>query len=221
MFSSQEFGQFKRICSSFGVNLSQEMISKFQAYISLLLEWNKRIHLVSKKDAKSDRILRHFVDSLFIFKAIDLQKDTNLLDLGSGAGFPSIPIKIVRNDVKMTLVESIHKKTLFLQKLSESLKLQRISILNQRAEELAVHTDFREKFDLVTAKALGRLEHIVRLAMPFLKNGGLLVAYKGRGVRREIEEIGSLKDCQIRDVAKVEIPPMDLLRWLVVIEKVG
>ena len=221
MFSSQELGQFKRICSSFGVNLSQEMISKFQAYISLLLEWNKRIHLVSKKDAKSDRILRHFVDSLFIFKAIDLQKDTNLLDLGAGAGFPSIPIKIVRNDVKMTLVESIHKKTLFLQKLSESLKLQRISILNQRAEKLVDHANFENKFDLVTAKALGRLKDTVRLSMAFLKTGGLLVAYKGRGVRREIEEIGSLKDCQIRDVAKVEIPPMDLLRWLVVIEKVG
>ena len=221
MFSSQEFGQFKRICSSFGVNLSQEMISKLQAYISLLLEWNKRIHLVSKKDAKSDRILRHFVDSLSIFKVVDPPKDTNLLDLGAGAGFPSIPIKIVRSDVKVTLVESIHKKTLFLQKLSEVLKLQRISILNQRAEELAVHTDFREKFDLVTAKALGKLRDIVRLSMPFLKNGGLLVAFKGQRVRREIKEIGSLKQCQIRDVAKIEMPPMELLRWLVIIEKVG
>lgn len=197
------------------------MISKFQTYMVLLLEWNKRVHLISKKDAKNDRILKHFVDSLSIFKAIGLQKDINLLDLGSGAGFPSIPIKIVRNDVKMTLVESIHKKTLFLQKLSESLKLQRISILNQRAEELAVHTDFREKFDLVTAKALGRLEHIVRLAMPFLKNGGLLVAYKGKGVVNEIEELGSLKDCRVREMTKVEFPELGLVRSLVIIQKVG
>lgn len=221
MFSPQEIAQFKEICSSFGIGLSDDMVDKFKAYTSLLLEWNQRIHLVSKKDAKSDRILRHFVDSLSIFKAVDLPKDTNCLDLGAGAGFPAIPIKITREDVHLTLVESIHKKTLFLQKLSEVLKLQKISILNQRAEKLTDQTDLKENFDLVTAKALGRLKDIVRLSMPFLKTGGLLVAYKGKGVRREIEEIGSLKDCQIGDVAEVEIPQMDLLRWLMVIEKVG
>jgi len=196
------------------------MIGKFQAYISLLLEWNQRIHLISKKDAKSDRILRHFVDSLCIFKVIDLPKGTNLLDIGSGAGFPSIPIKIVREDVRLTLVESVHKKTLFLQKLSEVLKLGKTTIINQRAEKLANQADFERKFDLVTAKALGRLKEVVRLSMPFLKTGGLLVAYKGQRLRREIEEIGSLKDCRIKEVVKIEIPEMDLLRWLVVLEKV-
>ncbi len=197
------------------------MISKFQAYISLLLEWNKRIHLISKKDAKSDRILRHFVDSLSIFKVVDLPKDMNLLDLGPGAGFPSIPIKIAREDVRLTLVESVHKKTLFLQKLSEVLKLQKISLLNQRAEELTNQANFEEKVDLVTAKALGRLKEVVRLSTPFLKTGGLLVAYKGRTVKREIQEIGSLKGCRIRDVVKIEIPELDLLRWLVVVKKVA
>jgi len=224
-FSSQilspvEIDQFKKICFSFGVNLSEKMIGKFQAYISLLLEWNQRIHLISKKDAKSDRILRHFVDSLCIFKVIDLPKGTNLLDIGSGAGFPSIPIKIVREDVRLTLVESVHKKTLFLQKLSEVLKLGKTTIINQRAEKLANQADFERKFDLVTAKALGRLKEVVRLSMPFLKTGGLLVAYKGQRLRREIEEIGSLKDCRIKEVVKIEIPEMDLLRWLVVLEKV-
>ncbi|MCK4404272.1 MAG: 16S rRNA (guanine(527)-N(7))-methyltransferase RsmG [candidate division Zixibacteria bacterium] len=221
ILSPRQIVQFKRICSSFGIGLSDDMVDKFKAYTSLLLEWNQRIHLVSRKDAKSDRILRHFVDSLSIFKVVDLPRDTNCLDLGSGAGFPSIPIKIVRNDVKMTLVESIHKKTLFLQKLCEVLKLKKIFILNQRAETLTGQANFEKKFDLVTAKALGKLKDIVRLSMPFLKTGGLLVAYKGKGVRREIEEIGSLKDCQIGDVAEVEIPQMDLLRWLMVIEKVG
>ena len=197
------------------------MIGKFQTYLTLLLEWNKRIHLVSKNDAKSDRILRHFLDSFCIFKAVDLPRDTNCLDLGAGAGFPSIPMKIVRGDIRLTLVESIHKKTLFLQKLSNVLKLQGISILNKRAEKLTDHVNFENKFDLVTAKALGRLKDTVRLSMPFLKNGGLLVAYKGRRVRREIEEASSLKQCQIKDVVKIEIPEIDLLRWLVVMEKIG
>jgi len=220
MFSPQEIAQFEEICSSLGINLSRGMVEKFEAYLTLLLEWNKRIHLISKNDAKSDRILRHFVDSLSIFKAVDLPKDTNCLDLGSGAGFPSIPIKITREDVHLTLVESIHKKTLFLQKLSEVLKLGKTTIINQRAEKLTDQADFEGKFDLVTAKALGRLKEVVRLSMPFLKTGGLLVAYKGKGVRREIEEIGSLKDCRIRDVIKIKISEMDLLRWLVVLEKV-
>jgi len=196
------------------------MIEKFQAYAALLLEWNKRVHLISKKDAKSDRILKHFVDSLSIFRAIDLESDTSLLDLGSGAGFPAIPIKIVRNDVKMALVESIHKKTLFLQKLNQVLKLQKVLVLNYRAEALADQAEFEERFDLVTAKAFGKLEKIVSLSLPFLKIGGLLVAYKGKGAKREIEEINSLQDCRTRHLIKIEKPEINLLRWLVVVEKV-
>jgi 16S rRNA (guanine527-N7)-methyltransferase len=221
MFSPQQINQFKKICSSFGITISEGMIKKFQEYASLLLDWNKRIHLVSKKDAKSDRILRHFVDSLSIFKVIDLQKGTNILDLGAGAGIPAIPIKIVREDTQLTLIESIHKKTLFLQKLSQVLEFKKLAVINQRIENLVDQTDFEGKFDLVTAKALGKLKNIVLLSMPFLKTGGLLVAYKGQSLRKEIEEIGSLKDCRIRDVVKIEILEMDLLRNLVVIEGVG
>jgi len=220
MFSPQQINQFRKICSSFGIALSEGMTKKFQDYASLLLQWNKRIHLVSKRDAKSDRIMRHLVDSLSIFKAIDIQKDTKLLDLGSGAGFPAIPIKIIREDIRLTLVESIHKKTLFLQKLSEVLGLKKLAIINQRAEELADQANFEGKFDLVTAKALGRIKEVVRLSMPFLKTGGLLVSYKGRAAKREIEEIGSLKDCRIRDVVKIEIQEMDLLCILVVSDKI-
>jgi 16S rRNA (guanine527-N7)-methyltransferase len=221
MFSSSEVAQFRRICSSFGVNLSKGMIEKFEAYTSLLLEWNRRMHLVSKGDAKSDRILRHVIDSLCIFRILDVPRDTNLLDIGSGAGFPAIPVKIVRRDVKMTLIESTHKKTLFLEKLTEVLKLEETVIINQRAEKIVDHTEFRERFDLVTAKALGRLEDIVRLGMPFLKTGGFLVAYKGKDVEGEIEQIDSSDRYRIKDVAKIEIPEFDISRYLVVMEKTG
>lgn len=221
MFSPEEIAQFEETCSSFRIDLSDGMIEKFQAYLSLLLEWNKRIHLVSKGDARSDRILRHFVDSLSIFKALDIPKNANLLDLGAGAGFPSIPIRIVREDIRLTLVESIHKKTLFLQKLSQVLKFGNISIINQRAEKLAGQPDLKEKFDLVVAKALGRLKYVVERSMPFLRTGGLLVAYKGKTVKRESEEAGSQKHSLIKDTIKIEIPEMDIVRWLVVIEKLN
>lgn len=221
MPSFLQIEQFKRICSSLRIDLSDEMIERFQAYLSLLLEWSQRIHLVSKRDAKSDRILRHFVDSLSIFKVLAVPKQTNLLDVGAGAGFPSIPVKIVRQDIRLTLVESIHKKTLFLRKLSQILELQKISILDQRAEKLTDQPDLKERFDLVVAKAMGKLKDIIPLTMPFLRKGGLLVAYKGKGVKKEIEETASLKDCRIKDVIKIGIPEMGLLRWLVVIEKAG
>ncbi|MGB7062252.1 MAG: 16S rRNA (guanine(527)-N(7))-methyltransferase RsmG [Candidatus Zixiibacteriota bacterium] len=219
MFSPQQITQFKRICSSFGIGLSDGMVDKFKVYTGLLLEWNQRMHLVSKGDAKPDRILRHFVDSLCILKAIDIPKGAKLLDLGSGAGFPGIPIKIVRDDIQLTLVESIRKKNLFLRKLSESLRLEGINIVNQRAEELADHPDFREKFDLVTAKAVGKLKDIVGLSVPFLKTGGLLVVYKGKELKKEIEETTSLKEFRIRDVTRIKVPEMDLLRWVVVVKR--
>jgi 16S rRNA (guanine527-N7)-methyltransferase len=219
MFSVQEIDLFRRICSSFGIDLSAEMIDKFKNYTGLLLEWNQRIHLVSKRDAQPHRIVRHFVDSLSIFKAIDIPRGAKLLDLGSGAGFPGVPIKIVRDDIRLTLVESIHKKTLFLRRLTESLGLQKTKIVDQRAEELGDHQDFRESFDLVTAKAAGALRDVISLSVPFLKSGGLVVAYKGRGTRKEIAEIGPLQQCQIKEVVKVASPQMNLTRWLVLIEK--
>jgi 16S rRNA (guanine527-N7)-methyltransferase len=217
--SPQQISQFKKICSSFGMNLTDEMIKKFQDYVILLLDWNKRIHLVSNKDAKADRIIRHFVDSLCMFKVVDIPKDAHLLDVGSGAGFPSIPIKIVREDVNLTLVESIHKKALFSEKLCEVVGLEKVSILNKRAEKLLEEGNFKNNFDLVTAKALGNFEDTAHLSTSFLKAEGLLVAYKGKGAKKEVDEAKIPKQCQIKDVVKIEIPEMDLLRWLIVVER--
>jgi len=220
MFSPEQIDNFKKFCSLFQITLSDEAIQKFWIYINLLLEWNKRIHLVSKKDASTDRIIRHFVDSLSIFRAIDFPDNINILDIGSGAGFPAIPIKIVREDVNLTLVESIHKKALFLRKLCEVLRLRNTCIINQRAEKILEQGNLENNFDLVTAKALGDIETTAHLGTSFLKAGGLLVAYKGKDVQKEIEKINSSNEYQIKGMVKIEIPEIDLLRWLVVIEKV-
>jgi 16S rRNA (guanine527-N7)-methyltransferase len=221
MFSSQQIDQFKEICSSFGVNLSDEMIDKFQDYTNLLLDWNQRIHLVSKGDAREDRIIRHVTDSLTIFKAIDIPERANILDLGSGAGFPAIPIKIVRDDVKMTLVESIHKKTLFLQKGIEVLKLNSAELFDGRAEKLADKRDYLGRFDLVTAKALGKLKETMPISMRFLRVGGLMVAYKGTEVVEEIKEINAMEGSRFKKTVRIHIQPFDLLRQLVLVEKVA
>jgi 16S rRNA (guanine527-N7)-methyltransferase len=209
----------KEICFSFGIALSDDMTRQFQAYAALLLEWNKRIHLVSKRDAAPDRVMRHFVDSLCVFKAIRIPNNVNLLDIGAGAGFPSIPMKIVRNDVQMTLLESVHKKTLFLRRLLEVLELKKVTIINRRAEELSEEAGLVGQYDLVTAKALGRLKNTIDIGMPFLKKGGLLVAYKGREALKEIKETDFPEEIRLKEVCEVSIKEMDLFRLLAVMEK--
>jgi 16S rRNA (guanine527-N7)-methyltransferase len=197
------------------------MISRFETYTSLLLEWNKRIHLVSKGDAKSDRILRHIIDSLLIFKVVEMPASANIMDLGAGAGFPSIPIRIVREDVCLTLVESSHKKTLFLRKLVEMLRFSHVRILDERAETLASDADLSGKFDLVTVKALGKFQDAVELSLPFMRVDGLLVLYKGKAAEVEIKKAQLPPNSRIKEAIEIKIPEVDLIRWLIVIEKVG
>lgn len=195
-------------------------MEKFKTYASLLLEWNRRIHLVSKRDATGGRIMRHFVDSLTIFRALDIASHSNVLDLGAGAGFPSIPVKIVRQDLQLTLTESVHKKCLFLKKLNETLNQDDVVVADQRAEELAGRTDFQGRFDLVTAKALGRLADVGDMSRPFLRAGGILVTYKGRAAKAEARSTALPSELRLRDVTRVNVPELDLVRWLVVAEKV-
>jgi 16S rRNA (guanine527-N7)-methyltransferase len=218
--SQDQILRFQEAISLFKINLSEKMLEKFQTYLNQILDWNKRIHLVSKGDAKPERLLRQFVDSLTIFKADQIPSKANLLDLGAGAGFPSIPIKIVREDINLSLVESARKKSLFLQKLIGDLRLKDVSVINKRAEDLIDVPDFKKKFDIVTAKALGKLKDTVELAIPFLKPKGLLIAYKGERVEEEIKECEE-KNFLIKNKILIKIPDFDLKRTIVVIEEVG
>jgi 16S rRNA (guanine527-N7)-methyltransferase len=219
MFSSQQIEQFKEICSSFGVNLSGEMVSNFQDYTKLLLDWNKRIHLVSKRDAREDRIIRHFVDSLAIFKAVNMSQGAKILDIGSGAGFPAIPIKIVRDDVKMTLVESVHKKTLFLQKAIEFLKLNDIELFDGRIEELVDRHDHLEMFDIATVRAVGRLKKIAPIILRLLRLGGLLVIYGSTEEEEKINRLGLKEGFRFKGAVDFIEPSFAINRRLFLIEK--
>ena len=225
--SQDQILRFQKVCSSFPmdpadkIELSEKAFERFQTYLNQILDWNKRIHLVSKGDARPERILRHFVDSLTIFKAVQIPSGANLLDLGAGPGLPSIPIKIVRDDLSLSLVESIRKKSLFLQKLVNDLKLEDVSVINKRAEDLIDVPDYKENFNVVTAKALGKLKDTVELAISFLKPKGLLIAYKGERVEEEIKECCEEKNFLIKKKIIVKVPDFDLKRTIVVIEKVG
>jgi 16S rRNA (guanine527-N7)-methyltransferase len=217
--------EFKKLVKTYlDINLSLKSQEKFSLYLNELSSWNKKINLISRKKDKPEDIYRHFFDSLLIFKAFQIPSGSKILDLGSGAGFPAIPMKILREDLDITLVESIRKKTLFLKNMIELLGLKDITVFQERIENLPELQGFKESFDFVTAKAFGKVKDTINNSYPFLKQGGILVAYKGSSYKTEIIELlegfENLK-LQIKDIKFFEIPEIDLKRFFVLIEKIS
>lgn len=220
---TDSFEKFAKILKEYlCLDLSLKSQEKFRHYLDELLSWNKRINLISRKKEKPEDVYRHFLDSLLIFKVVKVPESAKVLDLGSGAGFPAIPLKIVREDLNITMVESIRKKVLFLKKVIELLELKDTTVLQKRTEEIQDQLEFKESFDFVTAKAFGKLKQTIYAAYPFLKQRGILVAYKGSSYRSEI--IDFLKEprnlqLQIKDIKFFAIPEFEIERFLVLIEK--
>jgi 16S rRNA (guanine527-N7)-methyltransferase len=216
---------FKNLLKTYlDIELSLESQERFSRYLNELSSWNKKINLISRKKDKPEDIYRHFLDSLLVFKAIQIQKGSKILDLGSGAGFPAIPIKIIRNDLKVIMVESIRKKSLFLNDMIVLLGLEDIIYLRERVENLINVPEFINHFDFVTAKSFGKLKYTIPASYPFLKPDGVLVAYKGSSYKTEIidflKQNENLK-LQIKDIKYFEIPEISLKRFFVLIEKIS
>ncbi len=162
-----------------------EKSEKFDFFYKLLLEYNEKFNLTTIIEPK-DVLYKHFLDSSageFLFKP-----NSSVCEIGSGAGFPSIVLKILREDLSFTLVESVGKKCEFLQAAVDNLSLKSVTVLNKRAEDIAKDSKYREKFDYCTARAVARLNTLCEYCMPFVKVGGSFVSYKGEGGREEIKE---------------------------------
>lgn len=216
---------FKNLLKTYlDIEFSLESQERFIQYLNELSSWNKKINLISRKKDKPEDIYRHFLDSLLVFKALQIPQSSKIMDLGSGAGFPAIPMKIIRDDLKIIMVESIRKKTLFLKKMIEVLELKGITVFQERIENLRTVPELIEDFDFVTTKAFGKLRETVQISYPFLKENGVLIAYKGGSYKSEIIELlegfENLK-LQIKDIKFFEIPEIDLKRFFVLIEKIS
>ena len=210
------------ICPKIGINLSPEKIDQLCRFTQEVLTWNERFNLVSKKDSNPDAIARHILDSLTVLGILRIPPNSKIVDIGSGAGFPAIPLKIIRADLDLTLIESTHKKSLFLKHVVEKLHLSGVLVANRRAEELCLQEQFSKRYDVATAKALTDLFRTMNLSFPFLKTGGMLICYKGEKIERELEEVKK----KVRGEAfliirqeSIEIDQINLKRNLVVIEK--
>lgn len=206
-----------------GIELSEKQVKQFLTYLEILRDWNRRINLTSLKDPK-EIIITHFLDSLTILKAIDIDtKEISAIDIGTGAGFPGIPLKILRPEISLSLLDSSKKRIEFLKYLSKSLKLKGLEIIWGRAEDYGKRKEYREKYDIVLARALARLNVLVELGIPFLKIKGLFIIQKGQKLKEELEEAKRAIEIlggELKGIISLRLPFSRKSRKLVIVEKI-
>lgn len=179
--------QFIEALAAKGIELSDEQIAQFRKYFELLVEWNEKMNLTAITDLEGV-YLKHFYDSISPSFYFDFTKVQSVCDVGAGAGFPSIPIKICFPHLRVTIVDSLNKRITFLNHLSEELGLDHMEFVHARAEEFGQNTKYREQFDVVTARAVARLSVLSELCIPLAKQGGFFVALKAAAGAEELKD---------------------------------
>lgn len=207
----------------FGIELSDVQLQQFNRYYELLIEWNGKINLTALTQP-FDVAVKHFVDSLSLSKPMTNKNGERLklIDIGTGAGFPGIPLKIFYPQLQVTLLDSLNKRLKFLQKVVEELELTGVELVHGRAEENARSVSHRERYDYATARAVARLNILCELCLPFVKKGGYFLAQKGAAAGEEvIEARNALKILggEIVQCIDVNLPQLADARTLIVIQK--
>ena len=211
----------KKSASALSIELTDEMLEKFQIYFDFLLETNKSLNLTAITEMK-DVVLKHFVDSISIVSYFDL-KDKKVIDVGTGAGFPGIPLKIVYPQLQVTLLDSLNKRVKFLQEVVDALGLEQVEALHGRAEEYAKKAEYREQYDCCVSRAVANLASLSEYCLPFVKVGGAFVPYKSGKIQEEIETAGKAVEILggwIGQRKEFMLPGSDMYRCLLYIEKV-
>lgn len=169
-----------------GMELSDKQIAQFNLYYELLTAKNKVMNLTAITEY-NDVVKKHFIDSMMISRVLDMKKINSLCDVGTGAGFPGIPLKIVYPHLHLTLVDSVGKRVNFLSEVVEKLGLEDVEAIHSRTEDLAHNSKYREKYDLVTARAVASMNVLSEYCIPYAKIGGYFAAYKSGNIEEEIE----------------------------------
>ncbi|MDL2232541.1 16S rRNA (guanine(527)-N(7))-methyltransferase RsmG [Ruminococcaceae bacterium OttesenSCG-928-L11] len=178
--------QLQEYAAGYGLELTAEMLEQFELYYAMLVEWNGRMNLTTITE-RHDVIIKHFLDSIAVLAHYPLPYQARLIDVGPGAGFPSIPIKIVRPDLEISLLDSLQKRTVFLQAVSDALG-QKNQVVHGRAEEFGHNPEWRGQYDFAIARAVSRLNVLLEYCIPFVKCGGVFLAMKGPEGDRECED---------------------------------
>lgn len=205
-----------------GLSLTDRSLAQFETYFELLIDWNQRMNLTAITD-REGVMEKHFYDSLTPAFFADFSAVSKLIDIGAGAGFPSLPIKILFPHIKVTIVDSLNKRIHFLQELTQTLGLSDVTCIHGRAEEVAQKPDFREKYPLVMARAVARLPVLLELCLPFVQVGGEFIALKGSSGEEEVKEGKKalhLLGGEIERLENLRLPSEESKRTLIWIKKV-
>jgi len=211
---------FKEKISKKCPELTNNMQQQFEDYMKLLLEWNEKINLTAITE-ENDIIQKHFEDSLTISKYIN--EKASIVDVGTGAGFPGIPLKIAREDIDVTLVDSLNKRIKFLEDVIAKIQLKNIKALHSRAEEFGQNKKYRESFDIATSRAVANSSTLVEYLLPLVKVGGICICMKGSEIKEELENSKNAIETLGGKIEKVEeftLSESDIKRNIVIIKKI-
>jgi len=206
-----------------GLKFNEKKYEQFMKYKELIKEWNEKVNLTAIKEDE-EIIKKHFIDSMKVFKFEGVKNAKNVIDIGTGGGFPGIPMKIIKPEINIVLLDSLNKRINFLNEVIKELQLDKINAIHGRAEDFAQDRKYREKFDVAVSRAVANLTVLSEYCLPYVKVGGYFVAMKGPAVEDEIKcskNAIRMLGGRIEHIEKVEIEDSDLNHNLVIISKIS
>lgn len=215
--------EFCALLEPHGIKLNEIQLSQFEKYFEELVSWNEKMNLTGITE-RSEVYIKHFYDSLTLAFYVDMNAVVSMADIGSGAGFPGIPLKIVFPHLQLAIVDSLNKRIQFLQHVVNELKLDKVRLVHGRAEDISRKNGFRDGFDLVTARAVARMAVLNEFCLPFAKVGGMFAAMKGTDPVEELKEAArSFKELRgsLRETFQFTLPVSDSSRHIIVVDKKG
>ena len=209
-------------CKELGITLDENQKKQFTDFYEYLVEKNKVMNLTGITEFQ-EVLIKHFLDSLACVKAVDMSRIKRIMDIGTGAGFPGVPLKIAFPHLEACLLDSLKKRVNFLEETFQMLKLENITAIHGRAEEYAKNKQYRETYDLCVSRAVSNLATLSEYCLPYVKTGGYFISYKSGTVQEEVEQAQKAVEIlggKIQDVVYFQLPDSEIQRSLVVIEKI-
>ena len=215
--------ELRQAAESYGLALTEEQLSRFERYYELLIEWNQKMNLTAITEPREVAV-KHMIDSLSAWDDSLFSPEASLVDVGTGAGFPGIPLKILYPGLKLTLLDSLNKRIRYLQTVVDELGRTDVRCIHARAEEAARQKEYREQFDIAVSRAVARLPILAEYCLPFVKKGGIFAALKGMQYEQEAQEarkaLGMLGG-QLAAVHPVQLPGLEDKRAVIYVRKTG